>query len=88
QLRERLQHHIAALRAVVPAAATPIVPIVLGDIPATMARYETLLENGLLGLPVRPPTVPEGTSRLRLSLSAGHTDGEIAALIKALSAIN
>ncbi|HOW52502.1 MAG TPA: 8-amino-7-oxononanoate synthase [bacterium] len=87
-LRERLQEHIATLRAVIPAAATQIVPLILGDIPATRAKYEALLEKGLLALPVRPPTVPTGTSRLRISLSAGHTDEEITALVATLSTIN
>ncbi len=86
-LRERLQRHIATLRAVIPAAATQIAPLILGDIPSTMARYEQFLERGLLALPVRPPTVPSGTSRLRISLSAGHTNAEIAALIGALQDI-
>lgn len=85
QLRERLQRHIATLRAVIPAAATQIAPLILGDIPATMARYEQFLERGLLALPVRPPTVPVGTARLRISLSAGHTDAEITALVRAFS---
>lgn len=87
-LREKLQYHITTLRSVVPSAATPIVPLIIGDIAATMAKHETLLEKGLLGLPVRPPTVPEGTARLRLSLSAGHTEEEVAALVIALPAIN
>jgi len=84
RLRERLQRHITVLRTVVPTVTTPIVPIILGNIPATTMRYEMLLEKGILALPVRPPTVPEGTSRLRISLSAGHTEEEILLLCHAI----
>jgi 8-amino-7-oxononanoate synthase len=83
-LRERLQRHIATLHAVIPAATTHIIPLILGDIPATMTRYELFLERGLLALPVRPPTVPTGTSRLRISLSAEHTDEEVTRLCVAI----
>jgi len=52
---------------------TPIVPVVIGD-PQDTVRLATLLEEeGLLVAAIRPPTVPTGTSRLRISLSAAHS---------------
>ncbi len=83
-LRERLRKHRSAIRAIAPTAMTQIVPIVIGDAEATVKRSEELLEKGFLVMPIRPPTVPQGTARLRISLSAGHTDEEVAALCTVL----
>lgn len=52
------------------AGNTNIVPVVIGDIKKTVMAAEQLKQEGLLVLPVRPPTVPEGQSRFRLSLTA------------------
>lgn len=52
------------------AGTTNIVPVVIGENSATVAAAERLQERGFLIFPVRPPTVPEGTARFRLSLTA------------------
>jgi len=83
-LRERLRKHRSAIRAIAPTAMTQIVPIVIGDAEATVKRSEELFEKGFLVMPIRPPTVPQGTARLRISLSSGHTDEEVASLCTAL----
>ncbi|MDE2183508.1 MAG: 8-amino-7-oxononanoate synthase [Alphaproteobacteria bacterium] len=63
-----------------PLAASPIVPVVLGE-PLAALEASALLEcEGFLVTPIRPPTVPEGTARLRLAFTAGHPDGEVARL--------
>ena len=49
-----------------------------------MAASAELLDQGLLVPAIRPPTVPPGTSRLRVALSAAHTDGQVDALARAL----
>ncbi len=79
-LRERLRNHRSALRAIVPTAMTQIIPIIVGDTDATVRRSEDLRDKGLLVMPIRPPTVPQGTARLRISLSAGHSPEEVAML--------
>jgi 8-amino-7-oxononanoate synthase len=53
---------------------------VIGDEDDTVAAAVTLLAAGVLVPAIRPPTVPPGTSRLRIALSAAHTDAEIAEL--------
>jgi 8-amino-7-oxononanoate synthase len=63
---------------------SPIVPIVLGDEESALRSAAALLERGIFIPAIRPPTVPPGTSRLRLTLSAGHTDEMIDALVAAL----
>jgi 7-keto-8-aminopelargonate synthetase-like enzyme len=69
----------------------PIVPIVLGDARRTMLAAETLLEQGIYVRGIRPPTVPEGTCRLRLTVSAQHTpaqlDRALEVLIRVLAAL-
>jgi glycine C-acetyltransferase/8-amino-7-oxononanoate synthase len=56
---------------------TQIVPLVVGDAGAAMAACERALERGVFAQAIRPPTVPEGTSRLRLAVMASHTETEL-----------
>lgn len=59
------------------ASGSPIVPLVVGESVAAVVLAEQLQQHGFYVLPVRPPTVPEGTARLRFSLTASLTEEEI-----------
>ena len=83
-LAARLRGHVDRLR---PGHPTPIVPVVLGDEAAALAAADRLLDQGLLVPAIRPPTVPAGTSRLRVALSAAHTDAQVDALATVLAAL-
>lgn len=76
QLREALQANGYACPSV-----SHIVPLVVGSSTDTVIRAEELQRHGFYALPVRPPTVPEGTSRLRFSLTAEIKQEEIEKLI-------
>jgi 8-amino-7-oxononanoate synthase len=78
----RLRSLVGRVRAGHP---SPIVPVVLGDEARAVAAASALLDRGLLVPAIRPPTVPAGTSRLRVTLSAAHTDGDVDHLLAALS---
>jgi 8-amino-7-oxononanoate synthase len=67
-----------------PGHPSPIVPIVVGDEDRALKAAAALLERGILIPAIRPPTVAPGTSRLRLALSAAHTDPMVDDLIAAL----
>lgn len=67
-----------------PAPETAILPVLLGSEEAALAASDRLKQQGLLAVAIRPPTVPPGTARLRLALSADHTPGHIEQLIAAL----
>jgi len=67
------------------ASTTHIVPVILGTPERTLAVKEHLAKRGILVSAVRPPTVPQGTSRLRLGLSATHTDADMARLLAELA---
>jgi len=58
-------------------SSTQIVPIIVGDAAAAMRVCEAALEGGVFAQAIRPPTVPEGTSRLRLAVMATHTEDEL-----------
>ena len=60
-----------------PAAESPIVPVILGDTDVTLAAGELLEDEGFLVVPIRPPTVPEGTARLRITFAVGHEEADI-----------
>jgi 8-amino-7-oxononanoate synthase len=82
ELVGRLRAHVERLA---PGHPSPIIPVVLGDEATALAAAERLLdEHGLLVPAIRPPTVAPGTSRLRIALSAAHTDDEVERLAKAL----
>jgi 8-amino-7-oxononanoate synthase len=57
-----------------PAAASAIAPVILGEPQQALAAAADLQRQGLLAVAIRPPTVPVGTSRLRCAFSALHTD--------------
>jgi 8-amino-7-oxononanoate synthase len=80
----RLRGHVERLR---PGHPTPIVPVVLGDEAAALAAAGDLLARGLLVPAIRPPTVPVGSSRLRVALSAAHTGEQVARLAGALGTL-
>ena len=83
-LRARLRAHVERVR---PGHPSPIIPVLIGDEHATIAAATALLEQGLLVPAIRPPTVAPGTSRLRVALSAAHTDEQVDALARALAAL-
>ena len=83
-LVERLRGHVGR---VAPGHPSPIVPVVLGSEERALSASAALLERGLLVPAIRPPTVAPGTSRLRVSLSAAHTDEQVSDLMEALRAV-
>jgi len=68
-------------------SATAIQPILIGENAETMAAGAALYQQGFWVGAIRPPTVPAGTARLRVTLSAGHSTSEVAQLITALNAL-
>lgn len=81
-LVDRLRH---LTDRVAPGHPTPIVPVIVGGEGEAVAASAALLERGLLVPAIRPPTVAPGTSRLRVALSAAHTDDQVTALLDALA---
>jgi len=67
---------------------TAIQPVVIGSSEQTLALSEKLLEKNILISAIRPPTVPEGTSRLRITFSATHTEKHVDKLLSILSDLN
>jgi 8-amino-7-oxononanoate synthase len=80
--RATLRRHIQTLA---PGHPSPILPIVVGDERDAVAAASALLDHGLLVPAIRPPTVAPGTSRLRIALSAAHSDDQIARLREVLT---
>jgi 8-amino-7-oxononanoate synthase len=66
-------------------SVSQIIPLIVGDAARTMQLAAQLRERGFLVPPIRPPSVPVGAARLRLSLSYGHTAEQIARLTAALA---
>jgi 8-amino-7-oxononanoate synthase len=87
-----LQANAAALRAELAgagvaagASSTQIVPLVVGDAALAVRVCEAALEGGVFAQAIRPPTVPEGTSRLRLAVMATHSEGDMRAAARTLA---
>jgi 8-amino-7-oxononanoate synthase len=81
----RLRRHVTTVAG--PAHPSPIVAVLLGDEQAALDASAALAAEGLIVPAIRPPTVGPGTSRLRVSLSAAHTDEQVARLTEALRAL-
>ncbi|MDE2120245.1 MAG: 8-amino-7-oxononanoate synthase [Betaproteobacteria bacterium] len=69
------------------ASDTPVQPLVIGANDATLQAMQALWERGLWVPAIRPPTVPPGSARLRLSLSAAHTPADLRQLLDAIAGL-
>jgi 8-amino-7-oxononanoate synthase len=69
-------------------SASPIQPVIVGDPGRTVAWSQALEERGLMITAIRPPTVPQGTSRLRVTLTAGHEEADVDRLLEALCEVS
>ena len=78
-LRQEVEH-----RTQIMPSQTCIVPYILGENEATLVKAKDLQEQGYYCLPIRPPTVPKGTSRIRLSLTADMTMDEVKQFVACL----
>lgn len=94
-LKERLWQHVARMESLLRQLdlgqrvslplKSPIVPVLIGDSVDTLRVSQALLESGYFAQGIRPPTVPPKTGRLRIALSAAHTDSQIEGLVQALA---
>ena len=89
--RERLWRNVRLLRQRLEAAGFdlmrsrgPIIPVLVKDTARALGISEALLETGILLPAIRPPTVPQGTDRLRISVTAAHTEEDLARLVQSL----
>ena len=83
-LRARLRANIDR---VCPGHPSPIIPYVCGSESRALAAAAALRDDGLLVTAIRPPTVPPGTSRLRVAISAAHDDAQLDHLAAALTRV-
>jgi 8-amino-7-oxononanoate synthase len=73
----RMREGLRSLGYSVPGGPTPIIPVMIGDPGRAVTLSKALESRGVLAPAIRPPTVPEGTSRLRVTVMATHTDSDI-----------
>ena len=87
-VRARLWHNVAEFGAAMGCTLTsPIVPIIVGESSEALAASARLLRAGFHVPAIRPPTVPRGTARLRVALSAAHDPEAVRALARELAAM-
>ena len=84
QLAARLKHELQSLRWQLLTSVTPIQPLIIGGNDEALEISEALRERGILVPAIRPPTVPQGMARLRISLSATHDIEDVMQLAAAL----
>jgi len=84
ELRATLRRHVDRIR---PGHPSPIIALVLGDERVALDAAASLLAQGLWVPAIRPPTVAPGSSRLRITLSAAHTDDDVEQLAAALTGL-
>jgi glycine C-acetyltransferase/8-amino-7-oxononanoate synthase len=81
-----LRDELAAAGLPVAAGETQIIPLIVGEADAAVAMSKAALARGVFAQAIRPPTVPAGSSRLRLTVMASHTSSELAAAASSLAA--
>jgi 8-amino-7-oxononanoate synthase len=80
----RLREGLADLPWQLMPSDTAIQPLMIGDNLLALKLSEGLRERGIWVAPIRPPTVPQGTARLRITLSAAHSEADVDRLVEAL----
>lgn len=83
----RFRAGAAALKLPLAPTDTPIQPLIVGDEGRALALSAALQSRGILVSAIRPPTVPVGSSRLRITLSAGHSEQQVDTLLEALGEV-
>lgn len=83
-LIKQFRHGAAELGLQLMDSATPIQPLLIGDNAKAQAMSAALLQKGILISAIRPPTVPDGTARLRITFSAEHSETDIECLLNTL----
>jgi 8-amino-7-oxononanoate synthase len=86
-LAARAKAGLARLGFDLPRVVAPILPVVLGAEERALSASRLLRERGFFVRAIRPPTVPRGTSRLRVALTAGHTEAQVDAFLGALEEV-
>ena len=71
----------------VPSGFTPIIPVLLGDAERALRWSKQLLAEGIFISAIRPPTVPVGSARLRVTVTAAHTDSDLERCVEAFKRI-
>ena len=84
ELVKLLQHGLKSQRWQLMPSETPIQPLLIGSSQEAVRVSESLRQRGILVPAIRPPTVPQGTARLRITLSAAHSVADVQRLIDAL----
>ncbi|MBT9532198.1 MAG: 8-amino-7-oxononanoate synthase [Pseudomonas sp.] len=85
KLIARFREGAAAIGLTLMDSATPIQPILIGDSARALRLSALLRARGLLVTAIRPPTVPAGSARLRVTLSAAHSEAQLELLLQALA---
>jgi 8-amino-7-oxononanoate synthase len=88
RLVARLRDGLARSRWRLAASQAAIQPLLIGDNAEALSVADQLAERALLVPAIRPPTVPRGTARLRISLSAAHGEDDVERLVDALDEIS
>ncbi|MFL6650465.1 MAG: 8-amino-7-oxononanoate synthase [Sulfurifustaceae bacterium] len=88
ELTERFRRSATQLGLTLAESATPIQPVIFGAAKRAVAAARQLRARGFLIPAIRPPTVPEGTARLRITFSSLHTEEHVDRLLEALSSVH
>jgi 8-amino-7-oxononanoate synthase len=86
-LSEQLRTQLRQIGYDIGASMSQIVPVIVGDAQRAVQASARLLEQGVFVPAIRPPSVPEGRSLLRISLSCRHTEADIGRLVRAISGV-
>ncbi|MCA9546630.1 MAG: aminotransferase class I/II-fold pyridoxal phosphate-dependent enzyme, partial [Myxococcales bacterium] len=87
QLIDQLRAGVASLGLPLMPSTTPIQPLLLGSSATALTWSQALEAQGILITAIRPPTVPQGSARLRITLSAAHQPQQIDRLLEALDKV-